>query len=251
MSNERLRAAITATGMTSQVLSERVGVDPKTVERWITTDRLPHRGHRMKTAAILGKSDGFLWPATESDSITRSATQAEFVCLYPSRRSVPAQTWADLIEQATDSIDLLAYAASFLHDSVARFTDLLAERADSGVRVRLLLGDPASDAIARRGDEEGIGDLMAARCRLSWTYLAPLLAHAPIEARQHRTTLYASLFRFDDVLLANAHTYGSGAGESPVLHFNRIPGGRLFSHYIESFERIWAAAEPPDRPIVG
>ncbi len=94
MSNERLRAAITAAGMTSQLLSERVGVDPKTVERWITTDRVPHRGHRMKTAAALGKTDGFLWPATESDKIIRSATQAEFVGLYPSRRSVPAETWS-------------------------------------------------------------------------------------------------------------------------------------------------------------
>jgi len=25
---------------------------------------------------------------------------------------------------------------------------------------------------------------------------------------------------------------------------NRIPGGRLFSHYMESFERTWQAAKP-------
>lgn len=244
MSNERLRAAITAAGMTSQLLSERVGVDPKTVERWITTDRVPHRGHRMKTAAALGKTDGFLWPATESDKIIRSATQAEFVGLYPSRRSVPPQTWSQLIQQATDSIDLLAYAASFLHDSVGGFTEQLAESANNGVRVRLLFGDPDSEAVGRRGDEEGIGTLMAARCQLSWNYLTPLLAQAPVEARRHGTTLYTSLFRFDDVLMANVHTYGCGAGESPVLHLNRIPGGRLFAHYMESFDRVWAAADP-------
>jgi hypothetical protein len=244
VSNERLRAAITAAGLTPQVLSERVGVDPKTVERWITTDRVPHRPHRMQTATLLGKSDAFLWPTTESDSIVRSATQAEFVCLYPSRRSVPAETWTNLIEQATDSIDVLAYAASFLHDSVAGFTGLLADRARNGVRVRLLFGDPNSDAVARRGTEEGIGDLMSARCRLTWTYLTPMLPDAPVEARQHGTTLYASLFRFDDVLLVNPHTYGYGAGQSPVLHINRIPGGRLFSHYMDAFDRVWTSANP-------
>ena len=245
MSNERIRAAITEAGLSLQAFSERVGVDPKTVERWITKDRTPHRNHRMAAASILSKSEVFLWPATETDPRTRSATRAEFVDLHPSRGAVPTSTWVDLIDTARESIDLLAFAGSFLQDSIPEFAERIAARAADGVRVRLLFGDPASEAVALRGQEERIGELMSARCSLTWTYLAPLLdERSRIEGRQHGSTLYTSLFRFDDTLLANLHAFGAPASHSPVLHINRIPGGRLFTHYMESFERTWAEAQP-------
>jgi transcriptional regulator with XRE-family HTH domain len=142
MTNERLRAAITSAGLNLQTFSEQVGVDPKTVERWITKDRNPHRTHRMSAAAVLGKSDGFLWPSTESDRISRSATEAELVRLYPSRGAIDADMWLSLVEDANESIDLLAYAGSFLHDAIPGFVDRLASRSRSGVRVRLLFGRP-------------------------------------------------------------------------------------------------------------
>lgn len=245
MSNERIRTAITEAGLSLQEFAERVGVDPKTVERWITKDRTPHRAHRMSAAAILNKTEVYLWPSTEADPRTRSATRAEFLDLYPSRGAVPLSTWADLIDGASECIDLLAFAGSFLHDGIPQFSERLAARAAAGVRVRLLFGDPDSEAVALRGREEGIGELMSARCSLTWTYLAPLLdRRTGIEGRKHGSTLYASLFRFDDTLLANPHALGAAAGQSPVMHINRIPGGRLFTHYMESFERTWADARP-------
>ena len=245
MTNERLRAAIIESGLSFQQFGEQVGVDPKTVERWIAKERTPHRTHRMTAARVLGKTDVFLWPATESDPRTRSATRAEFVDLYPSRGALGTSTWVDLIDNSREAIDLLAFAGSFLHDSIPEFADRIAERARNGVRVRLLFGDPESAAVALRGEEEGIGELMQARCSLTWKYLAPLLGGIPgVEARKHGSTLYASLFRFDDALLANPHALGAPAGHSPMLHINRIPGGRLFSHYMESFERTWRVAKP-------
>src|SRR4051794_11247209 len=146
MTNERLRAAITDAGLTLQEFGEKVGVDPKTVERWIGTNRIPHRTHRMAAARLLGKSDVFLWPATDSDPRTRSASRAEFLDLYPSRASLPVSTWEELIDKAREAIDLLAFAGSFLHDSVPDFAERIAARAKSGVRVRLLYGDPDSPA---------------------------------------------------------------------------------------------------------
>lgn len=119
------------------------------------------------------------------------------------------------------------------------FTDLLADRARAGVRVRLLFGDPESEAVALRGEEEGIGGLLGSRCALSWRYLQPYFDVPGIEARKHGATLYNSLFRFDDTVLVNAHAYGAPASHSPVLHIQRVPGGRLFSHYLTSFDCIW------------
>lgn len=257
MSNERLRSAILEAGMSLAEFGEAVGVDPKTVERWIAKDRVPHRAHRLKSSSILGRTDVFLWPTTESDPRSRAAAKAEFVELFPNRGSVPSSTWVELLGSAHESIDLLAYAGSFLHDSVPSFAERLSERAAEGVSVRLLFGDPSSDAVALRGKEEGIGELMAARCALTWNYFAPILngdsgidgsgadgAGDGVQARQHGCTLYASLFRFDDALLVNPHAYGAAAGHSPVLHLNRVPGGQLFSHYLDSFDRTWQEAKP-------
>lgn len=61
MANERLRASISASSATIQSVAAQVGVDPKTVERWITTDRTPHRSHRWKAATFLGVDEVYLW----------------------------------------------------------------------------------------------------------------------------------------------------------------------------------------------
>ncbi|WP_182920441.1 DUF5919 domain-containing protein [Nocardioides cavernaquae] len=243
MSNERLRSALLKRGLTYADLGEKVSVDPKTVERWVTQPRRPHRAHRLRVAAVLSEDDGFLWPETANDRASVSASQAELVELFPNRGSVSSEFWLSTVDRAVDQVDLLAYAASFLHDALPDFADLLATKARSGVRVRLLFGDPDSEAVERRGREEGIDDLLAARCRLTWSYWAPFLEEQGIEARMHETTLYNSLFRFDDTLLVNTHALGVAASHSPVLHLQKVAGGRLFAQYLQSFESAWSAAD--------
>ena len=242
--NERLRGALVSAGLTPADLADRVEVDPKTVERWITMGRAPHRTHRLRAAQVLGQDDVYLWPSTANTRQAVSAAQAELVTVYPNRGAVPTEEWFRLARAARESIELLAFAASFMHDGIPGFSDLLAERARAGVRVRLLFGDPESPAVALRGEEEGIGSLLRSRCTLSWAYLKPLLGTPGMEARQHGATLYSSLFRFDDAVLVNTHVYGAPASHSPVLHIQRIPGGRIFSHYIDSFESTWGRGGP-------
>lgn len=242
MSNERLRSALLEAGLTYEDLSQKVSVDPKTVERWISLARVPHRTHRLKVAALLGRDDVFLWPATKSDPRNAAASEAEFVTLYPNRGSVSPDLWGSSIDRARVQIDLLAFAASFLHDAVPDFAEDLADKARHGVRVRLLFGDPDSDAVTLRGREEGIDDLLAARCRLTWSYCRELLGVPGVEGRQHGTTLYNSVFRFDDTLLVNTHSLGAAASHSPVLHLHKVAGGRLFNHYMTGFETAWDSA---------
>lgn len=242
MANERLRAAIAGSGLTFAALSERIGVDPKTIERWISTDRLPHRTNRQALCVALGRDEEFLWPAAVSEARAESASQAEFVTIHANRGSVPAGTWQSLLEGAEESIDLLAFAASFLHDTIPDFDDLLVKKAREGVRVRLVFGDPAGQAVRIRGEEEDIGESLAGRCSLTWKYLRPCLGVHGIEARAHDTTLYSSIFRFDEDLFANTHAYGAPANHSPVLHLHRVSGGRLFPHFMDAFERVWETA---------
>lgn len=121
---------------------------------------------------------------------------------------------------------------------------MLAERAANGVRVRLCFGDPAGHAVAVRGHEEGIGDTLAAKIRASLTYYRLLLPEKGCEVRLHDTTLYSSLFRYDDQLLVNPHIFGQPASANPVLHLRRPEASGWFESYAKSFDAVWARARP-------
>ncbi|PWU57757.1 transcriptional regulator [Micromonospora sp. S4605] len=62
--NDALRVALGDTGHTIESLAERVGVDPKTVSRWLTEDRIPHPRHRVAAAEALQKNISDIWPDT-------------------------------------------------------------------------------------------------------------------------------------------------------------------------------------------
>jgi hypothetical protein len=242
MTNERLRARLVAVGMTTGRLADKVEVDRKTVERWIGNGRLPHPLHRSKVAVELGVEETYLWPELLDQQRTRTLSSSELVQLYPRRGDVPADLWRAVVHNAAASIDLLVYAGLFWFDSYPDLVPAMRERAAAGGRVRLTLGDPASAPVLERGAEEGTD--IAARCRMTLGLITPLLGQDGVEVRLHDTTLYTSIYRGDDVMLANAHTYGSPASHSPVLHLQRVEGGRLFEHYRQAFERVWALARP-------
>lgn len=242
MSNERLRSQIAAADLTVAGLAEQIGVDPKTVERWITKERLPYRNHRIATAAVLDVEESYLWPAVVDDPRTLSASQAEVVALYPNRGVVPADLWGRLLRQATDSVDMLVYSGLFLLDSQPDFIPQLVTKAAQGMKARILLGDPESPVVDARGAEEGIGSQMATRTQLSIESIKSALGEPGIDVRTHATPLYNSIYRFDDQVLVNLHAYGWQAPQNPVLHLRRIPGGRLFDHYVTSFDWVWATA---------
>jgi hypothetical protein len=248
VANERLRSCITGARLTISDVAAKVGVDPKTVERWIVLGRVPHRSHRWATASLLGTDEAYLWPEMADDQRTQAASRAEVVTLYPNRGAVPGALWRSLLDTATDRIDVLVFSGLFLPDGYPEVAKLFAAKAEEGVKLRLAMGDPDSDAVRLRGEEERIGDGMAARIRLSLIYLREAIGSPGIELRFHATTLYNSIYRFDDDMLVNAHVYGAPAAHSPVLHLRRLPGGRLVDHYQASFERVWDQASADNLP---
>jgi transcriptional regulator with XRE-family HTH domain len=252
--NERLRQAILDADLTLDDLAAEIGIDPKTVERWITRGRVPHPANRAKTARVLGLDESVLWPQLD-DARAGAVVSSEVLRVYPDRGAVPPGSWYELISSAHENVDILVYAGLFLSDGRADLPTLLREKADEGLSIRLLLGDPESDAVARRGAEERVGEAMAARIHLSMSYMRPAFDVPGVEVRLHETTLYNSIFRFDDDLLVNMHVYGAVAAKSPVMHVRRIAGGRLFPHYVASFERVWDEAktltvDQPDLRVV-
>lgn len=245
MPNERLRAALLQRGATPAELAEAIGVDAKSVERWITQGRTPYRRHRFSAASFLGVEETYIWPEALSPEQSKAASQSEIVELYPHRWSVPADLWKRLFEAAQQDISILVFSGFFLADDPSMIK-LLSDKAKAGVRVRILLGDPESEAVAQRGSDEGLDDLLASKIRNVIVLYKSLRAVEGTEFRLHGTTLYNSLYRADDQLIVNTHVYGAMASQAPVFHLRKIPGGEMMSTYLESFDKVWGQATPLD-----
>src|SRR3954453_3020831 len=244
MANERLRRAIQQADLRLEDVAEHVEIDVKTAERWITKGRLPHARNRVRTAQLLQVDELEIWPEVAEERGGRGPIDGELVRVYPHRGAVPHDRWYELLAATRERFDVLVHAGLFLPDGRSDLGELVRRKAQDGVHGRLLYGDPESEAVATRGAEEGIGDGLAARIRLVLTYMEAAFEEHGVSVRLHETTLYNSIYRYDDELLVNTHAYGVPAGQSPVLHLRRFPGARLFDHYMASFERVWDAARP-------
>ncbi len=190
-------------------------------------------------AVLVGEDESYLWPeVTDRTALAR----AELVNIWPRRGDVPAPLWDELLRRAGRSVDLLAFAGLFLTEEHPQWLGTLRAKAEDGVRVRLLLGDPQGRQLAARDDEQAIGrGVVAGRVAAVLGAYRPLADVAAI--RLHDTPLYNSVYRFDDELLVNVHVYGLLAAHTPTLHLRRVDGA-YFHTYVESFERVWASARP-------
>jgi hypothetical protein len=233
-------------GVSTDELARCAGVDAKTVERWISLGRVPHRRHRWETAKRLGVDETYLWPEVLSRSGTRrhEASHSELVELYPDRASVPRELWLRLLSEAQEHVDVLVFSGTFYAQTQPRVAQMLAAVAQRRTQVRLCFGEPNSEAVAIRDREEGISGTLPAKIRSALTYYRSLVDIDNCELRLHSTTLYASLFRYDDDILVNPHAFGEPASANPTLHLRRLDGGTVADHYIRSFERVWATAIP-------
>jgi transcriptional regulator with XRE-family HTH domain len=238
MPNERLRDAMLRHGMTAVTVAESIGVDPKTVERWMTQDRIPYPKHRHAIAAMVREGESYLWPGAYSAERSAAVAKSELVSIYPRRSAVPAELWQRLIDQATMQIGLLAYGGLFLHELIPNLTARLLEKAEAGAQVEVLLGDPDCEQVAQRGADEGIGYSMGAKIRNTLSFYEPMRNRYTASVMYHDTILYNSIYRFDDEMLVNTHLYGHPAAHAPIMHLRRLAGGDLFDTYAASFQRV-------------
>jgi hypothetical protein len=228
-------------GLTPAGLAGAVQVDVKSVMRWITQDRLPYPVTRVKVAHLLDQTETFLWPALLEDDTASAAVVAEIERVWPTRSTISSETWHALFNDATRHLDILVYAGAFLIETLD-LTDVLAWKAATGTSIRVLVGDPDSPAVRMRAAELSL-DWLPSRCGSTLRQLRPVPG---IAVRPHHAVAYASLFRFDDILLANTHAAGVWACHSPVLQLRRNCSAELFGFYQRSFERIWAPTDDPN-----
>jgi transcriptional regulator with XRE-family HTH domain len=246
MANERLRDALLQAGLSTDDAADKLGVDRKTVERWMTQDRTPYPRYRNALATMLGQPESYLWPTAVPPERQAKIAASEIVGVFPHRTSVPLDLWEQLLAAATDRVDVLVHAGQFLVEQPA-FIRTLAEKAAAGVTVRINFGDPASRAVSLRSEEEQLGKgVLAARIKYGLAAYKPLLGTPGIEFRFHRTTLYNSIFRFDEQMIVNTHVYGVPGAHAPALHLRKLGAGDLFDTYAKSFVDVWALSKPAE-----
>ena len=238
--NEPLRRALLRARLREDDIAARLGVDPKTVRRWLN-GRVPYPHNRAAIAELVGADEADLWPDAGGPLAARTRPE-ELGKVYPHRWAVPREVWARLFGSAEREIAILAYSALFLAEDTG-ILRILAEKGQAGVSVRIALGDPDGPHAAERGEEEGIGDPMPAKIRNALALYRPLRAVENIEIRLHRTVLYNSVYRADDQLLVNQHTYGIPAAQAPVFCLKSIGSGEMTTLYRDSFERVWARSD--------
>ena len=227
--NETFCRALLHAGLTEEDIAARLGVDPKSVRRWIEGRALPYRRHRWALAALLSTAETDLWPQLRSNR----PRPEEVVMVYPHLAAVPREAWLQLFGSAQHEIGLLDHQERPLvrdHDVAGA----LAERAEAGIDVRICLG--GLDGIE-------VGE------RSALARYAPLRHYGEVSIRLHRGMLYNLIYRGDEQLFVVQRAYGVGITQAPVLHLERTDGGEMFAAYAESFERTWSEAEPQDAKL--
>jgi transcriptional regulator with XRE-family HTH domain len=238
--NESLRQAMLRARLREGDVAARLGVDPKTVRRWLS-GRVPYPSSRAALADLVGTDEADLWPDAGGPLAGRSRPE-ELAAVYPHRWAIPRDVWTRFFESAEHEIGVLAYSALFLAED-AGLLSILAAKASRGVRVRIALGEPDCAAVAQRGQEEGIGDAMGAKVRNALALFRPLLGTKRIEIRLHEASLYNSIYRADGQLFVNQHAYGIPAARSAVFCYRKAESGDMAAAYIDSFEKAWVSAK--------
>jgi hypothetical protein len=246
--NERLKNAMIAAHIDVDGLVKAIGVDPKTVHRWLA-GIYPHPRHRWQVAELLKAREDYIWPdETTSDGIHTSQT-AEIVAAYAHRADLPAGAWWQLFVKAKRQIDLLGYAMLFLPEQHPNLVSLLKEKAQAGCQIRIALADPTSPDVQRRDAEEHLDGTLPARIQSTLNHFRDLRDCEHIAIHYHGSPIYNSLFCFDDDMLVTPHLYGLHGSKAPLLHIKRLSAHGVFANFAGHFESLWAISRPAEQQI--
>ncbi|MGR4862118.1 multiprotein-bridging factor 1 family protein [Kriegella sp. LARHCF250] len=239
--NDTLRRALFEMQLSEGDLATRLGVDPKTVQRWLD-GRLPYSKYRDQLARMLGLDEGEIWPEVRAARPAQSMPP-ELAAAYPRRNLIPRDAWLSMFAGARVEIEVVAYGAAFLMGD-PQFLEILAGKGEQGLRVAVALGDPERLDLARVGAEEDGDEALADSIIDAIGRIRPLVASGAVELRLHDVLLYNSIYRVDNQILVNQHVYGIATERTPVYHLHKAADGEMFDFYLSSFDRIWRSATP-------
>ncbi|MFV2195703.1 helix-turn-helix domain-containing protein [Nocardiopsis sp. LOL_012] len=170
-------------------------------------------------------------------------TDREIVNVYPYRSSVPGELWDRLIHDARSEISLGGYTNYFFWTERPGFNELLRAKAEAGVRVRILVGDPEHEVTLRREEIESAALSVSTRIHITLDELAKLGPVPGVEVRLSDQNAEAhvsrSIFRFDQEELVCEHIAERLGHGSLTFHMQKMQDNGPFSQYATHFEHLW------------
>lgn len=231
-------------GVRPHQLARKVGVEHKTVTRWLTNpDRAPREGTRDDVGRVLGVDPVTLWPKSVQSRV-KTGHDREIVAAYPFRSAAPTSLWAALIDGASRSLVFAGYTNYFLWQQHPRLGARLAAKAKHGARVRFLVGDPESEVTTKREEVEGVPLTVSTRIKITLDALSKMEPCEGMDARFSDQHIALSVFQFDDQMLVTPHIASLLGDESPMLHLRRLEDDGLYDRFASHVAALWESGRP-------
>jgi transcriptional regulator with XRE-family HTH domain len=242
--NTALRQAMADARMTEQALARKIGVDEKTVGRWVAQDdRIPHPRHRWAACDALGADEAVLWPDAIRAAV-KTGPDREIAAVYPYRSACPASLWRKLITSAKAEITFAGYTSYFLWIEQPNLALALRRKAEAGCRVRFLVGDPDSEVTRERERIEATPLTVSTRIAVTLEQLERLRDVTGIEARFSDRHIALSAFSFDDDMIVTPHLSNKAGHESPAFHVRRCQDDGIFDRFAMHVNALWDDGRP-------
>lgn len=238
MPNQALREALSNARMSEQALARRIGVDEKTVARWVSSARTPHPRHRWAACEVLEADEAVLWPDAVRTAM-KTGPDREVVAVYPYRSACPASLWRKLFTSATSQITLAGYTSYFLWIEQPNLGTALRRKASQGCTIRFLVGDPDSPVTRQREQIEATPLTVSTRIAVTLEQLGRLRGTEGIEARFSDRHIAMSVFAFDDDMIVTPHLSNLMGNDSPALHLRRHQPDGLFDRFAGHVQALW------------
>jgi transcriptional regulator with XRE-family HTH domain len=218
LENEHLRAAIRSAGLTLEEFADIVGVDVKTVQRWLA-GRTPHPANRARVAGALDASEHELWPdaapppAASPEDGRPAPVLTDVISGFGHATDPGAPNPVDVLRSATERIELIA------SNVMPGLVDLLLEKAADGCHVRAIIEDPDG-------------------------HVEPLLGADGIELHASAGGEEFGLYRADDQMLLVLHRIGVLSESPPAIVLQRRTSDGLFDRLTKEFDERWDDTTP-------
>jgi transcriptional regulator with XRE-family HTH domain len=230
--------------MSERDLAAKCGVDVKTVARWVREEgRVPHPEHRWAACEALGVDEAVLWPDAIRSAV-KTGPDREVVAVYPYRSSCPKSVWRNLISSASNELTFAGYTSYFLWLDIPNLRALLRRKADQGVRVRFLIGDPDSEVTRRREEIEGVPLAVGVRIKVTLDELNRIRDSSGLEARFSDDHIAMSVFVFDEEMLVTPHLAKLVGHDSPMFHLRRRQDDGLYDRFAGHVAELWESGRP-------
>ncbi len=217
---EHLRHAIRAAGLTPDEFADLLGVNPKTVGRWVRGVSAPQRHNQIKIARALNLPVDDLWPdghppadqtsGTPSGGSDAAAALSEVTGTWGSVNDPAAPGPLSFITVSHGPIDALLLVAD------EATLDVFHRQAQAGRHVRLLFTQPQPP-------------------------LPDRVAHPHLEIRTAGPCHYQLVHAGERMLLALSLHHESGHA---LLELTRTTPGGIFDRFAEDFQTLWENAQP-------